>query len=356
MDQGKTENILQHLATYPLKGESIPSISGIERLDFSTANPKSTAHFSFDSSENARFEPSRTTPPRGSWRISNPGGQIRFKLNLPYKHGVILIFELRRSKAENQSPCPVTIKINDEKWEKIVLDKSNFHKLSWYVTFDRLVAGDNLITLKLSKKAGVSLLLKSVSVMRFNLQHQNQDKWCWAAVTTSIVHFFDPDTSLTQCKVVELCKGRATDPKLAVTECCPKTKARNEKCGEVYKSVSNQTHKLSEALKKLGLLDSFKEFEEERPLSLDVIRKEINAGLPIAVRIGWLDKNGNLSDKGHFVVITGVGPDDPRGDDYTWVRVANPLDQAASYLPFATLKNNYQGHGKLTHMYFIKKY
>jgi hypothetical protein len=228
----------------------------------------------------------------------------------------------------------------------------------WYVTYDRLKQGENLITLKLSKTAEASLLLKSASVMRFNLQHQRQTLWCWAAVTTSIVHYFDPGSSLTQCQVVAKYvakhKDKVTDPRQAVASCCPDGRSPN--CGETFKAAYNQTGVLSETLKAVGLLDSFRQVKDEPPVPLDDIRRELSAGVPVAVRIGWKDKKGELTRFGHYVLITGVLPDDPRGEDHTWVRVSDPMDEDASYHPYGALKNNYKGKGEWTYVYFIKKY
>ena len=46
----------------------------------------------------------------------------------------------------------------------------------------------------------------------FTMQHQQQSKWCWAATSTSVAHFFKPSTGWTQCKVANHIKGR--------TDCC----------------------------------------------------------------------------------------------------------------------------------------
>lgn len=354
MAQRNVMDVFPQFSTAPLNDKTIKSLSGMQTLDFSRATPKSANHFALDAYDKARFDASTATPRRGAWRIYAPGGQIQLKLDLPYKHGVVLIVELRRSRIDGADRCPITIKINGEKWERLNITNSNFHKMSWYVTYDRLNAGENLITLKLSKKAEASLLLKSASVMRFNLQHQKQTLWCWAAVTTSIVQFFDPETTLTQCKIVEMCKGKIADPQQVVDDCCPNERSRN--CGETFKTTCNQTHKLSDALKAVGLLDSFRMFDDDHPVSLDDIRREISAGLPVAVRIGWMDKKGELTNRGHYVLITGVLPDDPRGEDYTWVRVSDPWDEGASYRSFGSLKNRYKDNGKWTYTYFIKKY
>jgi len=85
------------------------------------------------------------------------------------------------------------------------------------------------------------------------------------------------------------------------------------------------------------------------PLSLDEIRQQIHSGAPVALRIEW-SKGG-----GHFVMITAVGPQDPKGDGHTWLRVSDPKDQAASYITYKALKTRYKGNGKWTHTYLFEK-
>jgi hypothetical protein len=201
--------------------------------------------------------------------------------------------------------------------------------------------GENRITFSLAPDACAPVLLRSVSLMRFNLQMQQQTKWCWAAVTTSLLSFFYSDTSTTQCQVVRKCFGQQQSSAEANGDCCQSGNSE----------VCNKTFKLSQALEAMGVLESY----VNGALPLKEIRRQISAGVPLAVRIGWRDRNGNLSNSGHFVTLTAVGPDDPRGDDYAWVRVADPNDKVASYTTYGTLKNNYKCQGQWTHTYLIKK-
>lgn len=122
-------------------------------------------------------------------------------------------------------------------------------------------------------------------------------------------------------------------------------------CQQGSHEICNKTFKLSEALKAMGILEAY----EDRALSLAEIRRQIGAGAPVAVRIGWRNREGVLSNSGHFVMLTAVGPDDPRGDDHTWVRVADPKDKVASYITYDALKNNYKCQGQWTHSYLIRK-
>ena len=36
----------------------------------------------------------------------------------------------------------------------------------------------------------------------FQVQAQLESEWCWAAVSTSIAHYYNPSSSVTQCQVV----------------------------------------------------------------------------------------------------------------------------------------------------------
>jgi len=333
---------MAELQTGPLTGEESGCFSGVETLDLSVAEPEPTANFSLNAYDGARFQPaSPGMQDADSWLIQ-PGGYLQFKLTLPNKHGLVFTCELGGAADGDQQGCPINIEVNGTEWTPdLDLSPHDFHRQSWYLLHYLLEQGENRITLSLAPDACAPVLLRSASMMRFNLQMQQQTKWCWAAVTTSLLNFFHSDKSLTQCQVVKKCFGQGQNDAEAGSDCCKS--GNNEVC--------NKTFKLSQALETMGILESY----ESGALPLKEIRRQLSAGVPLAIRIGWRDRNGNLSNSGHFVMLTAVGPDDPRGDDHSWVRVADPKDKVASYTTYETLKNNYKCQGQWTHTYLLKK-
>ncbi len=333
---------MAELQTNPWMGKITDCFSGVETLDLSVAEPKPTASFSLKAYDGARFQPaSPGLQGADSWLIQ-PGGYMQFKLTLPNKHGLVLTCELGGAAFGVQQGYPINIEVNGTEWTPdLDLNPHDFQLQSWYLLHYQMEQGENRITFSLAPDACAPVLLRSASVMRFNLQMQKQTKWCWAAVTTSLLSFFYSDTSLTQCDVVRKCFGQQQNGAEAGADCCQSGNSE----------VCNKTFKLSQALEAMGVLESY----VNSALPLKEIRRQISAGVPLAVRIGWRDRNGNLSSSGHFVILTAVGPDDPRGDDHAWVRVADPNDKVASYTTYGTLKNNYKCQGQWTHTYLIKK-
>jgi hypothetical protein len=333
---------MAELQTGPLTGEISDCFSGVETLDLSVADPKPTANFSLKEYSGARFQPvSPGVQDADSWLIE-PGGYLQFKLTLPNKHGLVFTCELGAAVFGVEQGYPINIEANGTEWTPdLDLNSHDFQRQSWYLLHYQLEQGENRITLRLAPDACAPVLLRSASVMRFNLQMQQQTKWCWAAVTTSLLRFFYSDMSLTQCQVVRKCFGQQQNSDESGADCCQS--GDSELC--------NKTFKLSQALEAMGILESY----VDSALPLKEIRRQISAGVPLAIRIGWRDRNGNLSNSGHFVMLTAVGPDDPRGDDHAWVRVADPKDKVASYTTYETLKNNYKCQGQWTHTYLIKK-
>jgi hypothetical protein len=333
------------LQTGPLSDSVAGSFSGIETLDLSSPDPKRETSLSLDACDGAAFHTTAS-----AWRIERPDGYVRFKLKLLYKHGVVLICELSNAGGGKGS---VLVNVNGAVWRTdFDSPESGFYRQSWYLLHHLLEPGENLITLKLPPDADHQLLLKSASVMRFKLQMQQQTKWCWAAVTTSLLNFFNAESGLTQCQVVRKCfdqNGQQTQA--ASAEDAATRKLIMDCCQSGNAEACNKTFKLSEALKAMGILEAY----ENRPLTLAEMREQISAGVPLAIRIGWRDRQGKLSNSGHFVTVTAVGPDDPRGEDQTWIRVADPKDKVASYITYGALKSNYKCQGQWTHTYLIKR-
>ncbi len=309
----------------PLSAALPPSLSGIEVLALTSAAPAPTAHLALVDGASATAS-SATAESEGAWTLA-AGGALPLNLHLTYQHGVTLIVELCGTDVANALEIALRIEVNDSVLELALSGKPAFTKRSWYLTPDLMHSGDNRITIKLPEGAPAPIRLKSVAVMRFNLQKQERKYWCWASVASGIHSFFEPAAVLTQSQIVEACLG----------------------------STENKTLELAQALKKLGTLVC----SHEAVPGLGEIRKQLSNGIPVPVRIGWTtEKDGRrvLNKRGHFIVITGVLQSDARGDDETLVRVADPAHDMASYMPYGILKNGYnRNRGVLTHFYILKK-
>lgn len=144
---------------------------------------------------------------------------------------------------------------------------------------------------------------------------QQQNHWCWAAVSTGVAAFYG--TATTQCAVANGVLGR--------TDCC----------GGGAAGACNVDARLSDALTQVGHLASF---DDSGP-TLGLIRQEVDANRPFGVRVAWTGGGA------HFFVVDGYLPDS------TWVAVDDPWFGASDLL-FSALQTTYQGGGSLTHHYF----
>ncbi len=112
--------------------------------------------------------------------------------------------------------------------------------------------------------------------MSFPIEPQEQNDWCWAAVSNSTDHYYDPRSSLAQCKIVKQVLA-------ATTDCCGSPGA------------CNQPEKLQTALTRIGRLNRL----IVGPSDFTLIKSEIDQKRPVCVRIQWFGAGA------HFVVISG---------------------------------------------------
>lgn len=337
-------------------GQRIDKLSGLETLDLSVAEPQPTNHLKLVAGKGVqnwfqqwlkffaslKLAPSQAiwvqakeTSQGTGWQLGTHRKGLQIELQLPQKHGVVLILEMARTKSNEQFDQPVILTINGQEWWlEIDPHNLNFHKQSWYLPHYLMQAGTNMLSLRLAPEATTEVLVKAAAVMRFEIEKQKRGNWCWAAVTNSLLSFFDADNGMTQCDIVRECFG-VTPGYQTETDCCQHS--RRTEC--------NRDYELDQALDLMQLRASCCNY----PLTLDEIREQINQGVPVAARIAW--RGGG----GHFVIITAVVTD-PRNDEQTWLRVANPKDQAASYIPYQTFLTKYGGDGEWTHSYLFEKH
>jgi hypothetical protein len=156
--------------------------------------------------------------------------------------------------------------------------------------------------------------------LSFNMQHQQQANWCWAAVSTSVSHYYNPASTWTQCAVANDQLGR--------TDCC----------GAGGSTSCNVYGFLDSALTTVGHLDHM----VGSVASFQSVDDEVDAGRPIGIRVAW--SGGGA----HFLAIIGYLEDAPN-----YVAVDDPI-YGKSDLTYATLQTSYQGSGSWTHTYYTK--
>ncbi|HTV37612.1 MAG TPA: papain-like cysteine protease family protein [Xanthobacteraceae bacterium] len=117
--------------------------------------------------------------------------------------------------------------------------------------------------------------------LNFVIQQQIETNWCWAAVSTSVSLFYDPQSMWKQCGVAEKALSR--------NDCCSDPAAASDpgRC--------NSPWYLDKALIITGNLNRM----ESRRLAFNEVQAEIAAKKPIGCRVGWYGGGG------HFLVIRG---------------------------------------------------
>jgi hypothetical protein len=175
----------------------------------------------------------------------------------------------------------------------------------------------------------VGPLVLAQKLLKFRIERQEERDWCWAAVATSIDHYFDYRSNLKQCEVAS--KVVPTPPP-SDPGCCCKCCCDPEKC--------DQPAELKKALRKIhkwrGTL--------KRALSFAEIQREIDNGRPIGVGIQWMSggSGGTPQTTGHSVVVRGYRI---LSSGTCQVYVADPLN-ASGLVDFDEFTFAYYGEGK----------
>jgi hypothetical protein len=138
-----------------------------------------------------------------------------------------------------------------------------------------------------------------VASLDLRVPHQEQDLWCWCAVTVGVAGFFDAGFGLSQCETA----GRVLNVPAA--------------CDNPDDESVNKLFALDNALSVFGRLGKV----EPGPLAFDEVRRQIDTGRPVGARILFLD-NGMA----HVTLIRGyrTSPepiliiDDPLFDESEW--------------------------------------
>lgn len=113
--------------------------------------------------------------------------------------------------------------------------------------------------------------------LHFEMEDQQDDNWCWAAVAVSIGKYFEPATLWTQCKLVNFILSRS--------DCC----------GDPIPCQCDKARALSPAIKAVGNLHN----HQSGYLKIEDARLELEDGNPVGMAL-------KLSFSTHFVVLHGI--------------------------------------------------
>lgn len=169
-------------------------------------------------------------------------------------------------------------------------------------------------------------------ILDFEMELQQHNNWCWAAVAVSVDRFFNRNSTWCQCRVAS---RMAKMEKLKVKNCgtCRKPKRAPEAC--------NRPWFLDRAL---NIVERLKGKPKPRPLTFEQIERRIKAGRPVCVRIQWGGGQG-----GHFVVISGcVGNSSGR-----WVDVEDPHAGSSTWRYDEFLVNYQYSRGRWAETYAV---
>ncbi|HEY4359072.1 MAG TPA: papain-like cysteine protease family protein [Acidobacteriaceae bacterium] len=167
-----------------------------------------------------------------------------------------------------------------------------------------------------AQKADIPLTLEINT--GFDMQHQLESNWCWAGVSTSVAHFYNPSSTVTQCQVVNNQLGRS--------DCCSNGGSSN----------CNQSGYLDKALNFVGHLDHVDSSTE----TYATVVNQVSVWHPFGIRVAW--SGGGA----HFIAATGY-------EQGQLLVIQDPI-YGTSVVSYATMFGSYQGSGNWTHSYFTK--
>ena len=121
-------------------------------------------------------------------------------------------------------------------------------------------------------------------ILVFDMQHEEQNNWCWAAVAASVGNYYAEEEEWDQCTVAN------------------RELRREDCCGDGAAGPCNVYGYLASALNRVHCLQNW---AIAHRATFDMVVGEINAGRPVCVRVAW--RGGGA----HFVAITGYSDPDP---------------------------------------------
>jgi hypothetical protein len=163
----------------------------------------------------------------------------------------------------------------------------------------------------------------------FSLEHQQQDQWCWAAVTLGICGFYGDQTWQQQCDVVN-------DIFAAIrgsVDCCQNGRTLPCNMSWTLSVVLNSANHLNTPIRGV--------------VTFADLMQEIEVGhRPVAIRIMFSDLV-----TAHFIVLVGCAQ---TADGKQWVKIADPSLATGSVttIEYSALTNNYRPGSTWDESYF----
>jgi hypothetical protein len=189
------------------------------------------------------------------------------------------------------------------------------------------------------------------------MQYQESNEWCWIASATSINHFYNPASTVTQCQIMttvgqninkfpantSACPSSAVifaNPALAAALANPYTKAAEYILDDPKYGIPTYYLKSGGVGDALNVKANWAG-PQGANLSLSEIASEVNAGRPVCASIAWNSGNGQ-----HVVTIAGVSGNN--------LLLLDPIN-GQSVLPFASFPAYYYGGATIVGYDFTKK-
>jgi hypothetical protein len=164
----------------------------------------------------------------------------------------------------------------------------------------------------------------SMVQLDMHVEHQAQDEWCWAAVTSAVSKFSDSNSAWSQCAVA--------------SRAFPDGKC----CEDGSSDACDRTWDLDKALEITGNL---KRYAKDEQAAVATLVEQMKLGAPVGIRIQW------TSGKGHFVIIRGATEEGP---GLGTVAISDPVYEDSVHV-VEDLNGNYlNGDGVWTDTYYTK--
>jgi len=168
--------------------------------------------------------------------------------------------------------------------------------------------------------------------LKFTMQDQRHDKWCWAAVGASCALYYDAGSDWTQCKIVN---NQLSRPEW---NCCDDNPVSN--CNVIGMLVKSKPD--TGALQLPGVYKS----TQEGAVPFGELKAELEAMAPVAFSLKLSLKEGveGQDQFGHFVVIAGCR--EVAGKQLVTVYDSIPGSGFAE-MTYETFLHDYKCHGKM---------
>jgi hypothetical protein len=162
-------------------------------------------------------------------------------------------------------------------------------------------------------------------ILPFDVEHQEMDNWCWAAVTASVTAYLVPQH-----------RGRWTQCAVATAE------LSRQCCSDPRPNSCDRTNTLDGPLSRVGHLRQPVISGYIRP---QAIATELDADLPVPIRIQWPSRGG------HFLAIRGIRKDGA----VTSLHLTDPIYGRTTIDGNLLIQGGYQNSGSWSHTYVVTR-